>query len=401
MRLTPSDPDIATLIRRIKTDRLDLQPNFQRGEVWGLKKKQTLIDTILRSWHIPPIHVIEPPYEKGQYEVLDGQQRLVAIRDFIDNNFCINGNLAPQSREIQDLGGKYWRDLEGPLNYVRNRIEDFTIRVLTISEFNPGEPGELFFRLNQPTNLTSAEHRNAYFGEARQQVKDLVEYMTETQSISQHNIGFSNSRMAYDDVIAKALLTLELGTLNAKITANKVTERYRDTEGFKQNLIETLRYSIKIFSNCLKDKHGKTKLNKATLYSWLIFISRFDADRNVHRLIDYFNAFEKTKETIQSRKLIPYIPNTFTSQFITSLVNVYNDRSSSRVADISSVKLRDFILWSLFIVLNKEDISSNNSDNKYIRILSHLNNSKSEGITEQDLLDVIADLSWGETLWSV
>lgn len=33
MHLTPSDPDVATIYRKIKTARLDLQPNFQRGEV--------------------------------------------------------------------------------------------------------------------------------------------------------------------------------------------------------------------------------------------------------------------------------------------------------------------------------------------------------------------------------
>ena len=43
MHLTPSDPDIATLHRKIRQGRLDLQPNFQRGEVWGKAKKQRLI----------------------------------------------------------------------------------------------------------------------------------------------------------------------------------------------------------------------------------------------------------------------------------------------------------------------------------------------------------------------
>ncbi len=86
MHLTPSDPDVATIYRKIKTARLDLQPNFQRGEVWGKAKKQRLIDSILRGWHIPPVHVIKVPGSEQQ-EVLDGQQRLVAIRDFIGNKF--------------------------------------------------------------------------------------------------------------------------------------------------------------------------------------------------------------------------------------------------------------------------------------------------------------------------
>ena len=58
MRLTPSDPDIQTLILRIQSNQIDLQPDFQRGEVWPTPKKQRLVDSILRDWHIPPIHVI-------------------------------------------------------------------------------------------------------------------------------------------------------------------------------------------------------------------------------------------------------------------------------------------------------------------------------------------------------
>jgi uncharacterized protein with ParB-like and HNH nuclease domain len=75
--MLPSDPDIETIVGRIKSGELDLQPDFQRGEVWPDSKKRRLIDTILREWHVPPIHVVE---NSGSYtqEVLDGQQRLVS-----------------------------------------------------------------------------------------------------------------------------------------------------------------------------------------------------------------------------------------------------------------------------------------------------------------------------------
>lgn len=104
MHLTPSDPDIATLYRKIRGDRLDLQPNFQRGEVWGKGKKQRLVDSVLRGWHIPPIHVIQVPSSERQ-EVLDGQQRLAAIRDFIEGQFPINGEQEPLEKYIQHLMG--------------------------------------------------------------------------------------------------------------------------------------------------------------------------------------------------------------------------------------------------------------------------------------------------------
>jgi uncharacterized protein with ParB-like and HNH nuclease domain len=77
MKMTPSDPDIQTIYSRICSGDLDLQPNFQRGEVWPTQKKRKLIDSILRDWHVPPVHVVVS--ERGRQEVLDGQQRLAAI----------------------------------------------------------------------------------------------------------------------------------------------------------------------------------------------------------------------------------------------------------------------------------------------------------------------------------
>src|SRR5215212_2548824 len=175
MRLTPSDPDIETLYRRIIDGQLDLQPDFQRGEVWTLLKKKKLIDTILRDLHIPPIHVIKPVQSPAN-EVLDGKQRLTAIRDFMNNEFTVNGSIEPKSPFINNLDGKRFNDL--PLE-TKERFKQFSIRQFLIDSFTPEEPGELFFRLNSPTYLTAAEQRNAYYGEPRKQIKGLVTLLDE------------------------------------------------------------------------------------------------------------------------------------------------------------------------------------------------------------------------------
>lgn len=170
MRLLPSDPDIQTIVSRIKNGDYDLQPDFQRGEVWGDSKKRRLIDSVLRDWHVPPIHVVEVR-ETAKQEVLDGQQRLVAIRDFVNGVIKVDGKIQPFDDEIIKLDGMTYSELP---EFWRRRFDQFTIRVFKITDYSPEEPGELFFRLNQPTNLTSAEQRNAFFGPARQQVKKLV-----------------------------------------------------------------------------------------------------------------------------------------------------------------------------------------------------------------------------------
>jgi len=80
---------IKSVYADIKDGELDLRPDFQRGEVWTTKKKKLLIDSILREWYIPPIHTVS--VGNGKAEVLDGQQRLTAIRDFWITSFKLMG----------------------------------------------------------------------------------------------------------------------------------------------------------------------------------------------------------------------------------------------------------------------------------------------------------------------
>src|SRR4051812_14755666 len=101
MRLFPSDPDIATIVARIRDESLDLQPDFQRGSVWSKQKQRLLIDSILRSWYVPPVHVVRTPNQ--EQVVLDGQQRLRAIFDFVEGFLTVDGRADPPNSEIAQL----------------------------------------------------------------------------------------------------------------------------------------------------------------------------------------------------------------------------------------------------------------------------------------------------------
>jgi hypothetical protein len=67
---------------RAKADGLDLNPSYQRGNVWSDKESAELIDSVLRGIPLPSIILNK---RKGQrtLEIVDGKQRLTAILRFI------------------------------------------------------------------------------------------------------------------------------------------------------------------------------------------------------------------------------------------------------------------------------------------------------------------------------
>lgn len=132
MKLDKSDLQLETIVSRINAGELDLQPDFQRGEIWDTKRRQRLVDTILREWYVPAIHIVVDT--DGEEVVLDGQQRLAAIRDFFADKVKIDGTIEPHDELVASLNGLKYSRL--PLA-VRKAVNRFVLPIITLSEYGP------------------------------------------------------------------------------------------------------------------------------------------------------------------------------------------------------------------------------------------------------------------------
>lgn len=348
MKCQTTELEIETLVNRIKNGDMDLQPDFQRGEIWQIAKKKKLIDSILRGWRIPPIHVVRT--DKAIDEVLDGQQRLAAIRDFSDNVIAIDGSIEPYDDDIAALNGLLYRDL--PPEWQR-RFRQYSVNIVRLTEYKPEEPAELFYRLNQPSALTSAEQRNAYIGETRNQVKELSDLFI-SLGASKELLGFSNSRLAYDEIISKFCYLIEIGTLKRKISSIDISEKYRKGTPFSDECIQIATLTIrKVMDSICQRDELKLMFNKATLFSWLVYVRQNliiekDELQSIITNFEYCRAFIKGKHkkmneeyTNSYRRLQKQLP------FFELMLNTFNQRSSMGSTDALSIIFRDIII-SLF-----------------------------------------------------
>ena len=150
--------DILKISELIKIrDTVHLNPAWQRGPVWSTHKKALLIDSILRRYDVPMIYLRScSPQNPFAYEVVDGQQRLRSIWDFIDGKYALSKDLEKIGKF--EIAEKRYEDFPVAL---RNRINRFKIVIAFVQNSREPEISRLFSRMQMGVRLNPAELRNA------------------------------------------------------------------------------------------------------------------------------------------------------------------------------------------------------------------------------------------------
>jgi hypothetical protein len=131
-----------------------------------------------------------------------------------------------------------------------------------------------------------------------------------------------------------------------------LTEKYRSSEAFSPDVFERSLSAIQRFGVMSSHVETPIRLNKATFYSWLWFLSDtalFMGDATTPAFLGRFlSSFERAREaaglyTDSSGEIVRDLYAA--SNLLPPLLSLYNDRSSARVADVSSVLTRDAVIW--------------------------------------------------------
>lgn len=166
---------ISNLVDRLRNNEIVLDPDYQRNpNLWSDKEQSRLIESLLIKIPLPAFYFDQASDEK--FEVVDGVQRLTAIRRFIVEKEDSKEKLRLCDLEyLEDYNGKTFEEL--PKNFQR-RINEANIYAYVIRNGTDKQIKlNIFKRINTGgLALTSAEIRNAiYRGKATKFIKELAE----------------------------------------------------------------------------------------------------------------------------------------------------------------------------------------------------------------------------------
>lgn len=167
--VSPSDPTLELLSNQITRGDI-LIPFYQRKYVWKIEQASKLIESFLMGLPVPQVFLYVN--SEDQLEVIDGQQRLMSIKYFIDGFFGEEDDKGKQQvfklkglSERSEFNGKTFKNLP---EKDQRRFRNSTLRAINIKQIKPSLRNDsvfhIFERLNTGgTRLKAQEIRNAVY----------------------------------------------------------------------------------------------------------------------------------------------------------------------------------------------------------------------------------------------
>lgn len=153
-----STVNLGSLIDQLENDEIDLQPDFQRvTDVWDNVKKSRLIESILLGLPLPSFYFSEDPVSQ-KLSIIDGLQRICAIRDFV----------LEKENPLKLEGLQFLKNFEGFTfsQLARPEVKRIKSLKITMNTLRKGTPLDVKYIIFQRVNtagvpLTPQEMRHA------------------------------------------------------------------------------------------------------------------------------------------------------------------------------------------------------------------------------------------------
>lgn len=289
MIYSPTQQTIGWFKEQYLDEHLELRPPYQRRPVWTIKQKSNLIESILLGLPIPEVyvHVVTDDVGTTTYAVVDGQQRIRTILQFIgvdkdpkeeENNSFALEDLPEDSK---------WRNttFDELTSEQKKKFFGYQLAVRQLENSTDEEVRDMFRRLNTfLTKLNDQELRNStYSGPFVQLVEQLAndDYWAENGIVSAALI----RRMKDLEFVSELLIGITDGpqTGSAKVIDDyyyhfeEYKEEFPKQKSVKRRYAKTLDLIRELFPNIRKTRWK----NRTDFYSLFIVIAELLADHEL------------------------------------------------------------------------------------------------------------------------
>lgn len=306
---------IVQIYNKIKSGQLTVNKDYQRKLVWKISHKINFIDTILNNYPFPEVYIapssLDPEKILLKDEIVDGQQRLTAIVDYIEDKDIFSTSKKLPIKKFSELNTD---EKKAFLNY------EVSIRYL--KDATPAQIKEIFQRINKTDYaLNSMERINAQWGESEficvaKQIVDpefksdsaITKFESTTRKeISSFFLGNINSKdsegIFSENDVSRMLALQYIMVLIATMITNDYFNRNEKIESFIKTYNESFAQAEEIVARlhkviqtikAIKLNKDSRWFNKANLFTLIIELDKFDLTKvNIKKLKDKLELLDK------------------------------------------------------------------------------------------------------------
>lgn len=324
---------VSKLVQAFVAGSLLRNSEYQRGAAWSEHQKAAFIDSIFRGYPVPAVflHMKEvlglddTPSKK--YEIIDGQQRLIALRDYREQIFSLpelgEGSPLRLPKSVQNKkvpwSGKAFGELSPE---IAKQFLDYSITVFEVgSSAESDEIRDLFIRLQSGTALARQQIRDAWPGRLGPFIERVAGKLTLQPSCQLFSVADKRGHGAEDEEVdpytndrqfAASLLGIFLARERDPLAipqtrADDIDSLYHEHTDWNPDsessvrFIATLRHAASVFNYC-QIKFGKKKFTRSEITVVVMYIQ--DMSRSSQsKLTEGF--LEKVADTLVEWKISP------------------------------------------------------------------------------------------------
>lgn len=209
--------DLQTLIDYYNNNQINLNPPYQRGDIWSAASKKRLIESIKSEYPLPIFFLYRT--DTGVFDMVDGQQRTRTILGYAKGLFADT-----EKKTINETDRNFF-------------FKQYKIAVCVITKAQEGEVEDFYFRVNKfGSKLNRPEILKAQFRNSV--LQKLVESISDSPQFTSLNIFTTATlnRLSDLDFVGELLTLTKDGITDKKIAVDRFYEDANFTEHAAKDL---------------------------------------------------------------------------------------------------------------------------------------------------------------------